>query len=228
MASIPSNRELLEALRLIRERCPRLSQACYWAGTSSIAIEEVGHRQSFDLDFHTRQALQDVRPMLAELQAAFPGRVRVVQAPDSFGSGFQCLLDVSGGNPVAVEVLSSYENVSERDIVEARSAPGMMRVTLARYLADKVQCVAERNEARDLVDIQAVLRYRPELEPELRRVLSEQDGLMLLERLVGWTNEGIDEDLAGYGDVDPADARACRDWLIGQVKGLGGYPGAEP
>lgn len=29
---------------------------CYWAGTSATALEELGHRESFDLDFHTREA----------------------------------------------------------------------------------------------------------------------------------------------------------------------------
>jgi len=42
-----------DALRLLVNRCPRLSGTCYWAGTSSIAIEELEHRESFDLDFHT-------------------------------------------------------------------------------------------------------------------------------------------------------------------------------
>lgn len=61
---------------------------CYWAGTSSIAIEELGHRESFDLDFHTRQALVDVRPILAELESELADSVSVAQVPDAYGSGF--------------------------------------------------------------------------------------------------------------------------------------------
>ena len=80
------------ALMLLAERCPRLAKMCYWAGTAAIAIEELHHRQSFDLDFHTRQALYDVRPILAEIQAAFPGDFEVIQAPDEFGSSFQGVL----------------------------------------------------------------------------------------------------------------------------------------
>lgn len=64
---------LQEALRQLADRCSRLVGMCYWAGTSSVAIEELGHRESLDLDFHTYAALVDVRPVLAEIQRAFPG-----------------------------------------------------------------------------------------------------------------------------------------------------------
>ena len=47
---------LLDALRIIAKRCPRLCANCYWSGTAAIAIEELEHRQSLDLDFHTRSA----------------------------------------------------------------------------------------------------------------------------------------------------------------------------
>lgn len=68
---------------------------CYWAGTSAISLEELGHRESFDLDFHTRQALADTRPILAELEQAFPGRLELISAPDAFGSGFSALLELA-------------------------------------------------------------------------------------------------------------------------------------
>ena len=72
-----------EAIQLLAERCPRLAKTCYWAGTAAIAIEELHHRKSFDLDFHTRKALYDVRPLLAEIRAAFPGAFEIVQSPNS-------------------------------------------------------------------------------------------------------------------------------------------------
>ena len=53
------------ALTLICDRCPRLVGLCYWAGTAAIAIEELHHRQSFDLDFPTRGALVNTSPILA-------------------------------------------------------------------------------------------------------------------------------------------------------------------
>jgi hypothetical protein len=46
-------------------------KACYWAGASAVSLEETHHRQSFDLDFHTRKALFDVRPLLAEYSWRF-------------------------------------------------------------------------------------------------------------------------------------------------------------
>jgi len=42
---------LIEALQLLTEKCPRLRKSCYWAGASAIALEELHHRQSFDLAF---------------------------------------------------------------------------------------------------------------------------------------------------------------------------------
>ena len=82
----------------------------------------------------------------------------------------------------------------------------MFRVSLQRYLADKVQCVLERIEARDLVDIRAVLRARPRLHYSFHKAVAEQDALLLAERLLGWTDEAIREDLVAYPGVDPTEA----------------------
>ena len=89
MADLPAL--LRDSLQRLAERCPRLVRTCYWAGTSAIATEELGHR-----------------------------------------------------------------------------------VSLERYLADKIQCVAERAEARDLVDLAAVFEQRPALKGLARRVLGDR------------------------------------------------------
>ena len=212
-------REIAEAaLQLLVTRCPRLASTCYWAGTASIALEELHHRQSFDLDFHTRKALYNVRPILAEVLAAFPGAFEVVRAPDEFGSGFQGVLTLPDGERTTVEVLSNYEDVPDRDLVKATTVTAVKRVSLSRYLADKVQCLVERAEAKDLVDIMAVLQHRPDMEKDARRRLAEQDAVLLVERLLAWTDEAIREDLAAYDDVAPEVAVAARDLLLHWVK----------
>ncbi|MFC1462211.1 nucleotidyl transferase AbiEii/AbiGii toxin family protein [Verrucomicrobiota bacterium] len=202
------------ALRTIGERCPRLAKMCYWAGTAAIAIEELHHRQSFDLDFHTREALYDIRPILAEIRAAFPGTFELVTAPDEFGSGFQGILALPDDERITIEVLSNYEDVPASDLVDAETSPCIKRVSLLRYLADKVQCVAERVEARDLVDILFVLRKSPGLEASARRLLAEQDAVLLVERLQGWSDRAIEDDLLAYDDVSADDAREARDLLL--------------
>jgi hypothetical protein len=79
MGSDERARLLREAVRAIASRCPRLIAECYWAGTSAIALEELGHRESFDLDFHSRHAFVDTRPFLGTDNAirddllAYPG-----------------------------------------------------------------------------------------------------------------------------------------------------------
>ena len=214
-----------EALKLLAERCPRLTGLCYWAGTASIAIEELRHRQSFDLDFHTRKALQNTTPILAEIQHAFPGAFEVTQAPDAFGSGFQGVLTLPGGDRITIEVLANYEDVPDEDLVASRTAPAFQRVAISRYLADKIQCVAERSEARDLVDIQAVLRQAPSLEKQARAMLAEQDALLIAERLLAWSDEDIAKDLESYTDVSPSDAQEARELLLTWLKDSG--PGAS-
>lgn len=204
----------LLAMRLLYRRCPRLSRMCYWAGSAAIAIEELHHRLSFDLDFHTRQALGDVRPILAEIRKAFAEDFEMLQSPDEFGSGFCGVLTLPDGARIVVEVLSNYEDVQDDELVESTTCPGIRRVSLARYLADKIQCVAERAEARDLADIFAVLQHRPEMEVQARRLLQDQDALILAERLLMWTDERITTDLAAYEDVAPEDARRCRNMLL--------------
>jgi hypothetical protein len=213
-----------EALALLCARCPRLVGLCYWAGTAAIAIEELHHRQSFDLDFHTRRALVNTSPILAELRAVFGDDFEVVQAPDEFGSGFQGVLTLPGGARITLEVRSNYEDVPGTDLVDADTVRSLKRVTLERYLADKIQCVAERAEARDLVDIAAVLRSAPTLRERARRLLAQQDALLLVERLLAWTDEEIAKDLEAYEGVSTADAREVRDLLLGWLRQAEGAP----
>lgn len=70
-------------------RCKMIGdQYDYRAGASALAIEELQHRSSFDLDFHTREALADVPPVLVEIQRIFGEDFAVLRAPYAFGSGF--------------------------------------------------------------------------------------------------------------------------------------------
>ncbi len=202
-----------DALLLLTVSCPRLTGMCYWAGTSSIAIEELGHRESFDLDFHTHRALADVSPILAELQSAFTESFSLLQIPAVHGSGFSGVLRLPDGEQITIEVLANFEDVPEQDLVDAETAP-IKRVSLRRYLVDKIQCVAERIEARDLVDIAAVLGQHPELEQVALQALAAQDALLITERLLAWSDAAIAADLEGYPEVDPEQAGSTRDRLL--------------
>jgi hypothetical protein len=213
------NTILVNALHLIAERCPRIVKACYWAGASAICLEETHHRQSFDLDFHTRKALVDVRPLLAELQLAFPDRFEVITNPDEFGSGFRGILVLSEKEKVTVEVLSNYQDVSDEELVESSLAPGMKRIGLIRFLADKIQCIVERSEARDLIDFLAIIRHDPGIKGLARELIASQDALILSERLLLWTDSAIRNDLKIYEDVNPEQAMEARDLLLSWIKG---------
>ncbi|MBI5480138.1 MAG: nucleotidyl transferase AbiEii/AbiGii toxin family protein [Deltaproteobacteria bacterium] len=218
MDAAQRERLLRQAIAEIAERCPRLVRQCYWAGTSAIALEETGHRESFDLDFHSLEPLVDTRPFLAELELAFPEALEIVQAPDAHGSGFTGALRLTGDAKLTVQVFAGFEPVPETDVVASTAAPGLRRVTVRRYLLDKLQCVLERLEARDLIDIAAVLQRRPELTRVLRAGVAAQDLLLLAERLLGWTDESIGADLRAYPGTDPAVAIATRDQLLALVK----------
>jgi len=209
---------LQEAVRLVAQRCPRLAKNTYWAGTSAIALEELHHRRSLDLDFHTRTALQDVRPFLAELKQAFSGQLRVVQAPDALGSGFRAVVNYPDGFSFTIEVLANFDDVEDKQLVPSATAPGLARVSLVKYAADKVQCIAERVEARDLADIAAILRGRPEMERLVKTALLRQDAVVVAERLLAWSDAQLAADLSAYSDIDPADAAAARDQLLAWLK----------
>ena len=209
---------LQETLQLLVEKCPRLVAFCYWGGTAAIALEELHHRESFDLDFHTRQALLDVRPILAEMQSVFGDDFEMLHAPDDFGSGFLGVLTLPSGNRINVEVLSNYQDVEEDELVPSSSAKGLSRVSLSRYLADKIQCVLERCEARDLVDIRAVLLAHPEMQDEAKRLVANQDCLLLAERLLSWSDADLEEDLRSYRDANAKDAMEARDLLTSWLK----------
>ena len=100
-------------------------------------------------------------------------------------------------------------------------------VSGGRYLADKIQCAGERAEARDLVDILAVLRKRPAMENDARRSLSEQDAVLVTERLLAWSDQAIQDDLQAYDDVSATDACEARDLLPGWLKEDAGKEGQE-
>jgi len=215
----PQDREISEALAWLAQHCPRLSRSCYWAGPASISLEELHHRRSFDLDFHTRKAMADTRPILAEMQNALGRRFELIQPPDEHGSGFRGLMTLPSGAKLAIEVLSNFQNVRAADLVASSTTPGMARVTLRRYLEDKVQCVVERAEGRDLVDLWAALARRPAIERALKAAVARQDALLLSERLLSWDAASLSADLAAYDDVDPADALRMRDLLLTWLKG---------
>jgi len=212
------NAALQKALMALAENCARLRETCYWAGASAIALEELHHRGSFDLDFHTQKALADVRPILAEIHQAFPGGFELVSAPDAFGSGFKGILRLPGQEGVTVEVLSNFEDVPSTQLVQSETAPKIRRITLQRFLADKLQCIAERSEARDLIDVAAILRHQPQLTSEAKRIVKSLDALILAERLTGWSEASIREDLSAYRDVDAGDALYARDLLLGWLR----------
>jgi hypothetical protein len=213
--------ELKEVLSALVAKCPRLRRSCYWAGAAAISLEELHHRGSFDLDFHTHRALVDVRPILAEIQQAFPGSFELISGPDEFGSGFTGVLRLPGLDGVALEVLSNFEDVPSRHLVPSSSAPKIRRITVERFLEDKIQCIAERAEARDLADVMAVLQRYPELGPAARRAVQAQDALVLAERLAGWGETSIRDDLVTYPDVDPREALQARDLLLGWLREQG-------
>lgn len=216
-----------KAVGLLAKRCPRLAALCYWAGTSAIAVEDLRHRQSFDLDFHTCKALQDVRPILAEIQKVFAKDFEIVQVPDEYGSAFRGVLRLPGGERITIEVMANYEDVPDGDLVASRAAAGMRRVSIMKYLADKIQCVVERTEARDLVDIFALLKKYPDMEKKAKTLLAEQDAVILTERLLAWTDKAIAKDLAAYSDVKSTDAAMARDRLLAWVKAAAGKAGAD-
>ena len=214
----PEEDALIEALERIARSCPRLTSACYWAGTSCISIEELHHRRSFDLDFHTRRALQDVRPFATEMAHALGSDFELSAAPDEHGSAFRGLIRLPSGDKVTVEVLSNYQDVPPASLAAASSVPGIRRITLRRYVEDKVQCLVERAEARDLVDVAAVLSARPELAALVKSAMAAQDAILLTERLQSWTDAAVADDLAAYDDVDPRSATDVRDRLLDWLK----------
>jgi hypothetical protein len=71
-----------------------------------------------DLDFHSRHALVDTRPFLAELQRAFPGALELIQAPDARGSGFSAVLQLEDER-LTLQVFAAFEDVPDHDLVSS-------------------------------------------------------------------------------------------------------------
>jgi hypothetical protein len=162
--------------------------------------------------------LVDTRPFLAELERTFPGALEIVQAPDALGSGFSAVLEVKPGVKLTLQLFAGFESVDDRDLVASTTAPALRRVSLHRYLIDKMQCLVERIEARDLVDVAACVGHQPRLERTLRRAVANQDALLLAERLLAWSDASIRDDLRAYHDVDPATAIAMRGRLLALLR----------
>lgn len=132
--------------------------------------------------------------------------------------GWNLLLRLAAGTGPSLQVFAGFERVPDADLVPSAIAPPLRRTALQRYVADRVQCVVERVEARDLADIAAVVRARPDLRRSLRRAVAAQDALLLTERLLQWTDSAIRADLRAYRDIEPVGAIAMRDWLLDTVR----------
>jgi hypothetical protein len=209
---------LQNALQELISACPRVKKECYWAGTSAIALEELHHRDSFDLDLHTILALQDTGLMLAEVQKAFAERFSLIEPPSPYGSGFQGLLKIPSGEELTVQLMANFEDIPLNQLSPSRLVPGIRRVGLAKYLRDKLTCLVERAEARDLLDVMAVLDQRPAMLGEVRRFLVTLDEILLTERLLNWSESAIAIDLKAYPNSRPEDAIRARDLLLGLLE----------
>jgi len=88
-------------------------------------------------------------------------------------------------------------------------------VSLAKYLRDKLTCLVERSEARDLVDIIFVVEHKASLLGLARRALANLDEVLLTERLLNWTDHALAANLKGYPGVDPGRAVQARNLLLG-------------
>ena len=60
-----------------------------------------------------------------------------------------------------------------------------------------------------------------------RRLLQDQDAVILAERLLAWTDDALSRDLAAYDDVSVDDARQSRDRLLQWLKQGGSRGGGE-
>jgi hypothetical protein len=49
-------------------------------------------------------------------------------------------------------------------------------------------------------------------------LLAELDAVLLVERLLAWSDSEIENDLEAYGDVSARDAREARDLLLKWIK----------
>lgn len=134
---------LAATLREIVSDCPSVKTSCYWAGTSAIALEELKHRDSFDIDLHTIRALEDLRPLLAEMETTFTTRLSLAEPPGPYRSGFQGIIQVSDGKELTLQVMANYEEVPLDQLVDSTLVPGLRRVGLAKYLRDKLTCLVE-------------------------------------------------------------------------------------
>jgi hypothetical protein len=210
--------KIMAFFRHLLKHCPKLVQNCYWAGTSAIAIEELQHRRSFDIDLHTKTALCDVRPFLRELELAFPGKIQMIQAPGTVGEGFRVSVQMDNGEQITLEVLANYEDIEDDDLVQSKLISEISRVSLFKYLADKIQCLVERHEARDLIDIYALLMAYPNLEQSAKKLVDNLDPLLLVERLNDWDENSIKEDLSSYPDVDFRNALKMMNTILEWVK----------
>ena len=206
--------QLQSALAELVSLCPKTRNECYWAGTSAIALEELQHRDSFDLDLHTIHAQVDVRPLLSEIQIAFKDRLTLIEPPNPYGSGFQGSIKLAGGEELTLQLMANFEEVSSDQLVPSRLVPGIRRVGLPKYLRDKLTCLVERAEARDLVDILFVIQHSASLKSLARRALANLDEILLAERLLAWTEDALAADLKAYPDLDPEYASQARDLLL--------------
>ena len=104
------------------------------------------------------------------------------------------MLALPQGGKVNLEVLSNLEDADQDDLVRSTVARKLMRITVRKYLADKVQCIVERLEARDLVDIHAVVQNDPRLENTIKHLRAytgadPKAAIRMRNLILGWLKD---------------------------------------
>lgn len=188
-----AQRELWEAL------APAASMGLVLYGGTAIALQ-LGHRQSIDFDFFSNAALDkdELRRRLPLIDAAI-----LQDEPNT--------LVVSARLPAGAVKLSFFGGLRIGRVGEPRfSSDGVLLVaSLLDLLATKLKAMLDRAEAKDYLDLAALLRAGVALEDGLAafRAMFQGEPAVAL-KAIGYFGDG---DLSSVGPADRALLQHARD-----------------
>lgn len=154
-----------QALSEIAEAIPKSHEKLYLGGTAPVSIRHLRHAISLDLDFHTNQALAPTSLEARSLKKHFKGRLEWFEADHEFGIFRGAIdsgeIDQNGGKIlIEIDLFSHFEDTPNELLEDGGTWSKFKTTSLHAYLKNKVTCLEERAEAKDLYHLYCLWKER--------------------------------------------------------------------
>jgi len=135
---------------------PELAKTCYLSGTMPVTVIDQPFAMSIDMDWRTKKTHQSPSGIVKTLADTLGDRFEVEEADREFGI-YRAIIRPAkkGGVLMSLDLFSSFEPAKT---LRTFPVTGVSAESFADYLANKVACLTERMEVKDLFHLCALTK----------------------------------------------------------------------